>query len=70
MIDTRQCIATPIRDCISEEEMKKNQDRWSRDEKRDIKRAVDLFYRFQKNLQELHPKASSVIYTMVNQCGF
>ncbi len=53
----------------SQEDYVKYEARRKRDEKRDVKRALDLFYRFSDKLKELHPSCVGLIHNMIQQRG-
>lgn len=53
----------------TQEDFVKYEERRKRDEKRDVKRALDLFYRFSDKLKELHPSCVGLIHNMIQQRG-
>ena len=41
------------------------QDRWRRNEKEDLKTAIDYLYEFKKKIDELHPSCLDIIHKML-----
>lgn len=39
--------------------------RWSRDQKEDMKTAIDLLYKFKQDLDKLHPECTNIIEKML-----
>ena len=71
MMPDQGCIAPMplVGDSVDMEEHEKYTKRCARNEQRDMKNALNMFYRFSGKLKELHPRCQNLIYNMIQQGG-
>jgi hypothetical protein len=55
--------------CMAPQMPSNYEERYKRNEKKDLKRAMDLFFKLKENLDKLHPACAQVVYNLVNTRG-
>lgn len=58
-IDNKNCMAVPETNQFAV-------DRWKRNEKEDLKDAIDALYEFKKKLDKLHPNCTDIISKLLS----
>ncbi len=61
----RQINSTTDFSCCTHAPIDELKDRWRRNEKEDLKLAIDYLYEFKKKMDELHPTCLDIIHKML-----